>query len=106
MNLKFWPRPSHAVKPIPLDDPAWPQKARALQERLANTPENDPLMAGILGLIEREIAIQMGNCERPGLTDAQAHSLTSRIGILVGLKRDLEQHWKEARAQKPPGAPS
>lgn len=98
MNWKFWQKkPQPTIAPVVMDDPTWPQVREALLHRLAVTPDSDPLMAGLLGMLSREIAVQVAQCESAGLTDAQAHGVTSRIGVLVALKRDIEQAWRNAR---------
>ena len=89
-----------APTPVRLFDPTWPEKRRAFLERLGNTPEGDATLAGVLALIEQEVLVQVQKCEKPGLTDAEAHSLCGRIGVLVGMRADLEQKWKSERAKR------
>jgi hypothetical protein len=105
MNWKFWQIGQAKAERtnqthVEIFDPAWPAKRQAMLERLANTPETDPTMVGILGLLDQEILIQVQKCETPSLSDAQAHSLCGRMGLLVGLRADLENTWHGARAKK------
>lgn len=121
MNWKFWtakfwqratkpgpPTASKRVEPVRLFDDQWAAKREAFLLRLENTPPQDPLMVGLLGLLDQEILIQVDKCQTEGLTDEQAHSLCGRLGTLVGLRRDLHDRWrlalqrKEERERTPP----
>ena len=86
--------------PLKLFNPGWPETRRAFLDRLGSTPETDPTMNGMLGLLEQEILVQVQKCEQPGLSDAQAHSLCGRLGVLVGLRADLEMKWKQERTKR------
>ena len=98
MNWKFWARkiPTN----VQLFDPGWPEKRRAFLERLGNTVETDPLMAGFLGLIDQEMLVQVQKCERPDLSDAEAHGICAALGLLKGLRGDLENKWKSERTKR------
>src|SRR5689334_18103788 len=102
MNWKFW-APGGAAKvkaSVQLFDPNWPEKRQAFLERLRNTPETDALMSGFIGLLDQEILVQVQKCERPGLSDAEAHGICAALGLLKGLRGDLQHQWKTARQKQ------
>ncbi len=107
MNWKFWERNevgdscnSPLRTNVQLFDPSWPEKRRLFLDRLRNTPETDALMAGYLGLIDQEILVQIQKCERPGLSDAEAHGICAALGLLKGLRGDLQHQWNTARKKQ------
>ena len=86
--------------PLQLFDPAWPEKRHLFLDRLANTMPNDALMNGVLGMIDQELLIQVQKCEARNVTETEAISLCGRIGLLVGLRADLQNKWKEQLAKR------
>ena len=111
MNLKFWTwfkAPSAPTLTVNLFDAAWPEKKRRLLERLANTPPGDPLLTGVLGLLEQAVLAQVQRCEDPKVDAAEARAIVNSIGLLIGLRLDIEQKWKAEltrKAQRDAGQP-
>ena len=89
-----------AVATVQLYDPAWPAKRQAFLERLANTPEQDALMQGVMGMLDQAILMQVQRCERTGISETEAVQYTSAIGLLVGLRADFKQSWQTQLAKK------
>lgn len=86
--------------PVHLLDPDWPAKRLAFLDRLGNTTENDALLTGVLGTIDQELLLQIQKCESPNITESEAVSLCGRIGLLVGLRADLWNKWREQMAKR------
>ena len=83
-----------------LFDPTWPEKRRLLLERLANTTPGDPLMVGLLAFIEQSLLVQLRRCENPAISEGEARAVCNSIGLLLGLRGDLEGVWKQALTKR------
>lgn len=66
-----------------------------LLDRLANTPPGDPLMTGLLGMIDRLLLQQIQRCESPQIADGEARAIVNSIGLLVGFRTDIEEQWRK-----------
>lgn len=82
-----------------LSSAAWPEQRRKLRERLAQLPEHDPLLVGLLGWQEDRLLKLLRQCDNPDLTGEQALSLAHRMAETAAFREDLERVWKEERAK-------
>lgn len=85
---------------VELFNPRWGEQKRLWLERLANTPPGDPLMLGLLALLEQSVLVQIQRCEDPKVGEAEARAIVNSIGLLVGLRTDIEEAWKTQLSKK------
>jgi hypothetical protein len=97
MKLPFLKRPVT----LRLEDPKWPEQLAALRERLAFTPPQDPLWAGVIGLIDANIRAEMEPALSAGLSTEEAHRFRGRLGMLLDLKRELLRLAETAKPKLP-----
>lgn len=95
--MKFFIK-SPAYVSVVLEDPAWPRKLQDLKERLVITPVQDPLWAGVIGVIDANIREVMGDLTPASLTTEEADRLRGRLGMLLDLKRELTVLHESARS--------
>lgn len=103
MFQKFFrcsPKPSAPI--LALTDPHWAATLHAFREQLAVTQPTDPLWAGVLGLLDANLRVELNPVATPGLSSEEAHRFRGRIGMLLDLKAEMEKLHREARAE-PPG---
>ena len=94
------PRPALPPKlAVQLTDPEWPDKLKRLQDRLANTPDEDPTMVGLIGLIDAFIRSELEPTVSSGLDDAEVHRLRGRLGMLIDFKAELLKLWRDVKTQ-------
>lgn len=99
MNLKFWQKAVPGVE-FRLEDPAWKGKLAALKQQLALLPAEHPVLVGMTGLIERNVATELEVSVRPGVSDADRHRFAGRLGMLLDLKAEWEKLQREAKAKE------
>ena len=78
----------------------WPKSLEKLKERLALLAIDDPLWPLLLELVDQFIVVELAASVSVALDDSEAHRFRGRIGMLIDMRRDLEELLVAARAKK------
>jgi len=73
----------------------------AFLNRLAGFSPSDPLREQVLALCDAYVLEEAEALSAPGVSDAELRRLSGRLGMLLQLRRSLDEAWTRAHSPKP-----